>query len=238
MIARSIRFVLLVLVALCACKGKPVATFFPESARVGESLRIQIASANLDSSQHLRVMIAGQSAPVVRVLASDLLEVIVPRIIAQADAPVVIFSDNGEVGTGILQVLDAAARRLVFTVDENAFSIVGDSPSGDAPTGHVLDSGRRLSIDVVTAQGALIHSATILDPSHSPMERFVPTENFQGIAHAGLRDVPGPKAFAVTIPKAEEPVSILVYDVPVGVDVLTEKGRDMRSLLATLEVDN
>lgn len=236
MIARSFRFALSIVVVLCACPRQHEATFFPASVGPCESLRIQIASADLDSTSHTRVTIAGQTAPVVRVVSSHVLEVIVPRLPAQTDAPVAVFSGNQQVGTGELQILDAAALRLVLTVDKNTYSVVRSTPSGDAPTGHVRDMGARLSIDVLTGQGTLIHSATILDPSQTPMERFVPAGDPQGSVRAGRRSVPGPKAFAVTIPATAEGASIRIYRAPAGLDVMTEDGRAKRSLLATLEL--
>jgi hypothetical protein len=167
------------------------------------------------------------------------LEALVPMLDPAPQAEVVVYADGRRIVAGRISILPTISRRLVFAFEGDSLRLLRALPSADAPAAHVRTARPRLSIDLVNEHGVLIYSATVLHPLKTPAEGFYLTEG-EGKERTtlgiGRAEAPEAVTFSVDIPNPRVPVSVVVYDVPENVDVLTDEGREQRRRIAQLEI--
>jgi hypothetical protein len=229
----------LVLVFLLACNGERKLKISPDSAGPGESIRIQLSPKD-KRAKEVQVTVAGEPAAVIGVSDEGEAEALVPMLGPVPQAEVVVHAGGRRIGAGKISILPTISRRLVFAFEGDSLRLLRTLPSADAPAGHVRTGRPRLSIDLVNEHDVIVHSATVLHPMKTLAESFYMTEEGDAKTRTSLgvgRPEPeGALTFMVDVPNPRVQVRVVVYDVPENVDILTDKGRKMRTRIAQVEV--
>jgi hypothetical protein len=162
-------------------------------------------------------------------------EVVVPALPA-GENTVSVFQGQRRLGRGRLNVLDAATRQLAIAYGREGFTLLRSTPAAGPPTGHVRSRQPRLSFDLINAQGAVVYSGTVVDPSQVPGEVLTQATSAGGPAWIGRGGTEQEGLILIRVPTPPGPVTLKVYRAPEKLDLFTTDGRAGRRLVSTLEV--
>ena len=206
-----------------------------ESARPGDPVLVQLRDEQIHGGGPIRAIFAKDTPAAARLTPDGDIEVIVPMIPA-GESSLSIYQGQNLLGRGTMEVRESATRLLTISFDRNGIALLHESPGTGAPTGHARSRQPRLSFDLISAQGAVVYSGTIIDPMEASGEVLTQAPVPGGPAQIGRSVAEASGVIFVEVPTPPGPVSLKVYRAAASVDLFTTEGRAQRQLIGTLEV--
>jgi len=191
-------------------------------------VQARATSDRFRDGQDLQVRIGGEHAPLVRVVDRRVVEALVP-FLPEGAATLAIYDGNRLIAQGELTILPTASRRVVLSIKGDRIALVRVTPAADPPTTNPRRRDRRrISYDLVNAQGGLILTGSVLHPSDGGEILHDPAE---GRLHrtAALDST----TLDFVIPRIDEPHTLVVYDTAPGIDLAVPEHRARRKRLAS-----
>lgn len=208
--------------------GPPASlTVFPTFVLPGGLVHAALPGGEFATREDLRVTIGGEPAAILRVVDDDSLDIIVP-IIPPDSVTLVLRDKDGVFATGDLRVGPSATVLIVLAVTDSVH-VLRTLPSTDRPTRDVPSSEARLSFDVISLGGTLLHSCSVLDPTRALGEALVPATPDQVTLGRGGLSVDG--TVGIRVPRFSGTVTLVSYRVAPGLDIRTQEGRAQRTLI-------
>lgn len=211
----------------------PTVDVAPTAASPGETVRLVADQSSLLDAAQTTVLIGDQPSTIVRAISGTELEVIVPPV-APGVTSVVVRAGGQDVATGNLDILAPVAVGLVLSFENDKVALVSTSATGGGWWESGKSGGRRLSFDVLSAQGGLVFTGAINHPTLGRLEVF--EDPGPGL----MRGAPQPRSatFAIKIPNVAGAKTVRFFDVEPGVDLGTPEGREARTFLNDVVVND
>jgi hypothetical protein len=173
-----------------------------------------------------KVEFGRESAQVQQVLSATNVQVLVPNI-PPGEAEVRIQEALKAPGkSATVRVLKAPTKKLVLELSGANIRLLSASERGGEYTNTPEQDQRRLSFDVLTADGNLLYTGAIVHPTLGRMEVFDEPQPEKKAMHN--EPAMGAAVFELKIPNISGEVVIKFYDVPQGADLSTPEGRAAR----------
>ena len=204
------------------------------SVRPGDAIVVQVTDRRVAPDDALRAVFDGQTRAPALFANDSAIEVIIPML-PVGETLLALYQGNTLLGRHTLQILDAAARRLIFSYEGDHITLLQTTRSTSLPTRHVRSDDERLSFDMLNSNGVVVYSGTIINPSRARPEVLVQS-NPTGSVLIGRTAPDRNGLFIVDIPTPPNSVTLRIYRVEPDIDLFTADGRSRRTLLTSVEV--
>jgi hypothetical protein len=219
-----------ILLLFCAFAGNTTLQVTPDEACVGQTVLLRVTKAGFEDIQAIDVTIAGQIAPVVRILDPETIEVMVP-VVPIGKAPIQLSYHSKPLAMGAVMIIPAPMRRIFLRMERDSVTVERTSPYYGQYDRNAT-TGRRLSFDVISEKGQLLYTGAMPHPVTGTYEVFGPA----GSPYPHRVPAEEPYRFMIKIPYSPGTTIVRVYEVPAGVDLSSDTGRQARRLINEFEV--
>jgi hypothetical protein len=221
------------IVLFCAgCADPRSIQVTPDEACPGQTVLLRAENAAFKDADAISVTIGDQSAPVVRIVDPQTVEVMIPKL-SPGKARIRLEYAGKAAGEGTITIIPSPLRRLFLRMERDSVIVERTRPY-NGEYDRDAAGGRRLSYDVISERGQLLYTGAIRHPAAGTIEVFGSPKD------RSPRRIPAqePFPFIIKIPYSPGRTVVKLYEVPDGVDLSTAEGRGARRLIREIEVED
>ena len=221
-----------------ACgRSARVVSVFPDAATPGMIVRVTTDKTAFPSERPARIEMGSQTATIQQVVSVTEADALVPNLPA-GQVQVQVREPGKKPGSaGQLTILPASSQQLILSFQNNSVSLMRAQPRAGEASRAAEQDQRRLSFDVLNAQGGLVFTGAVVHPTLGRLEIYDEPRPGERV----LRVMPPEQqaVFAIKVPTIPSggAATIKFYDVPPGVDLTTSPGRAARTLLNEIKLN-
>jgi IPT/TIG domain len=205
----------------------------PDKASSGQTVFLRMKNAGFADPGAIKVTIGDRAAPVVRIVDSNTIEVLIPKL--PEGRPTIKVSYTWKTsGSGLMTITPPRFLRVFLRMENHAVAIEGLRPYNGEYDFNAT-SGRRVSFDVLGDDEVLIYTGAIPHPESATIEVFGPPGDPSPL-RVPVRE---PYHFQIKIPYTAEraPAKLRLYDAPDGADLSADGRRKERTFITEIKLE-
>ena len=216
-----------------------VTSVAPPSAAPGHRVRVTADQPIFGEGSAAYVQIGGQTASIANVIDDTQADVFVPNL-SPGGVSVAIVEPDKDPGTpGRLVILAPASQQLLLSLNEGRLELISAMPRAGEFHRFSDPDEPRIAFDVFNAQGGLIYTGAIANPTLGRLEIYDQHEDDDEGGHVLRRGTPTSSAvFPLMIPHLPGIGLVKFYEADAGVDLASAEGREQRRFLSEIQIAN